>query len=155
VMAFSLFRDPKPDLLPTDTRPGSAERIAIYQKRAAAGYSIFHPGDRQLRDDEPGASPLGDERVDLPEGMKRIRRGYSVRVRVGSIAVSLGIYANVEDAMAAKQKFIRKIGRLLWKRFGVKRTDKEQRARLFRMLGKNVIRDTALRLRWENKSLFD
>ncbi len=36
----------------TDTRPGSAERIAVYRRRYARGESIFHPADHSLSDSE-------------------------------------------------------------------------------------------------------
>ena len=35
---------------PTDHPPGTAERIAVYEARAAAGYSLHHPQDRRLSD---------------------------------------------------------------------------------------------------------
>ncbi|MBL8799263.1 MAG: hypothetical protein JNM56_35585 [Planctomycetia bacterium] len=33
--------------LPTDSRPGSAERVAVYSARVASGRAVFHPRDRK------------------------------------------------------------------------------------------------------------
>ena len=41
-------REPPSPEAPTDTLPGSEERILVYQERAAAGRHIRHPEDRVL-----------------------------------------------------------------------------------------------------------
>ena len=35
---------------PTNTRPGSPERIAVYRRRAGRGVAVFHPGDAPIVD---------------------------------------------------------------------------------------------------------
>jgi len=40
--------DPRPCDKPTDTAPGSEERIAVYRKRLERGVSLYHPEDRVL-----------------------------------------------------------------------------------------------------------
>lgn len=37
--------EPRPATVPTGSRPGTAERIAVYAARVEAGEDIWHPGD--------------------------------------------------------------------------------------------------------------
>lgn len=52
---------------PTQTRPGSEAKINIMRRRAANGRRIFHPGDRDLADEEGAADEYWSDIQPDPE----------------------------------------------------------------------------------------